>query len=180
MASSRSLHSLRSLHLSEDNQDINRESIKAKSMIEAEMMRSVENICLSIRFGHFTSINEAEFDDFVETEHEDANDKDEEDVIDHRNHAHHSLHYNVRSKNVQKMKQMVEDLITDLDRALNDVYRLIERDSYSRFIDTHDYIALEKVIYKRNRTSLVKNNSTNSHNSQSKEVLEVEIDEVPE
>lgn len=162
MTSTRSLHSLKGLHLNDDNnQDIdddnnknneNNENIKAKSMIEAEMMRSVENICFSIRFGHFTSINEAEFDEFVETEHENANDKNEEDVVDHKNHNRHSLHYNIRSQNVQKMKEMVEDLIIDLDKALNEVYRLIEKDSFSRFIDTHEYIALEKLLYKQNQS----------------------------
>ena len=47
------------------------------------------------------------------------------------------------------MRKMVEHLIEDLDGALTEVYRLIERDSYNRFIDTHDYIALEKELFKK-------------------------------
>ena len=128
----------------------NSKSIKSKSLIEEEILSSMD-LRLSIRFGHVSNILESEFASFVDKEHENDNDNDEgDDIIDHKDHAHHSFHYNVQNRNVIRMRNMIENLINDLDKSLIEVYRLIERDSFSRFTDTHDYIGLEKNLYKQN------------------------------
>eukprot|EP01083_Nonionella_stella_P166596 557459_1 len=81
-------------------------------------------------------------------------------MIDCDNRSKNTIHYNKKNKNVSKMKEMVVNLVDQLDKSLYEVYRLIEHDSYKRFMETHQFIALEKRAYKR-----VKKNST--HLSQS-------------
>merc|ERR1712154_204902 len=74
----------------------------------------VEAVCPSIRGGHRSDVFESEFERFIETE---LNKKDDDKIIDRNNHQHHALHYNAKNDNVKKMKEMISNLIDDLDRS---------------------------------------------------------------